>query len=156
MPARSGQLVEWLYRLSLLAKGLLGLAQIAGSLVLLILPAATVPAALHWLTRSELTEDPADPISLALAHWALRLDPAATHFYGVYLLSHGALNLGVVVGLVLRIRYATEASLVVLACFVAYQSAEWLRTHDPALLLLTAIDLAVIALVVLERRGRRV
>lgn len=154
--AQGGRLVEWLYRLSLLAKGLLGTAQAAGGVVLLILPAGAVPRTLHWLTRSELSEDPADPLSLALTRWALRLDPAATHFYATYLLTHGALNIGVVLGLVLRIRYATEASLLVLACFVAYQSLEWLRTHDPALLLLTAIDLAVIALVVLERRRQRV
>ena len=41
----------------------------------------------------------------------------------------------------------------VLIAFVFYQTVMFLRGFDPMILLLTAIDLAVIALVVLERRS---
>lgn len=152
MSRRTDLLVEWGYRLSLFAKAVLGLSQLAGGVLLWFLPAGSIPRMAAWLTRSELSQDPADPIALAVARWASGLGTQAEQFYSIYLVSHGALNFGVVLGLLLRIRGAYHVSLAILMIFVVYQTISYFKSHDPALILLTAIDLLVIILVLLERR----
>ena len=51
-----------------------------------------------------------------------------------------------------RTSWLILSGLVVLIAFVAYQTWEWLHTFDPALLVLTAIDVFVIIIVILEHR----
>ena len=148
-------LVEWAYRLSLAAKGLLGLAQLVGGAALSLSPSGTLPRVVDWLTRGELLEDPGATLALALRTWARDLPVQSDTVYALYLLGHGALNFGVVVALLLRIRGAYHVSLAILLGFIAYQMTEYLKTHDPALLVLSVIDGVVVALVLLERRMTR-
>ena len=144
--------VEWSYRISLSAKGLLGLTQILGGLTLLFSPSGAAQKAVMWMARYELAEDPDDPLARAVADWAGKLTQATESFYTIYLLGHGMLNLGVVLALLLRVRGAYHASLAVLVAFVGYQMVLYTRAPDPMILVLTAIDVAIIALVIVERR----
>ena len=146
--------VEWSYRISLTAKGLLGLTQLLGGLALLFSPNGAAQKAVVWMARYELAEDPDDPLARAVADWAGKLTQATENFYTIYLLGHGALNLGVVLALLLRVRGAYHASLAVLIAFVGYQLVLFTRSPDPMILVLTAIDIAIIALVITERHQR--
>ena len=145
-------LVEWSYRLSLTAKGLLGLTQILGGLGLLLGPTGAAQKAVNWMVRYEIAEDPDDPLARAVTDWAGKLTQTTEHFYTLYLLGHGALNLGVVLALLLRLRGAYHISLAVLIAFVAYQVMLFASAPDPMILVLTALDIAVISLVIAERR----
>jgi len=149
---RSEFLVEWSYRLSLAFKGLLGLLQLIGGAGLMAAPKSAIVGFVDWLTRNELAQDPTDPVARAVTHWVSALSVSSEHFYAIYLLGHGCLNLGVAAALIFRIRGAYHVSLVVLGAFVAYQLYIFTYRHDPMLLVLSAVDLAVIVLVVLERR----
>ncbi|MBS0122771.1 DUF2127 domain-containing protein [Thetidibacter halocola] len=146
------RLVEYAYRLSLVGKGALGLTQLIGALGLWLAPESALPALVDWLTRHELAQDPVDPIALGLQHWAASLTLGSDQFYAIYLLGHGTLNFSVVVALLLSLPGAFRVSLIVLGSFIAYQVYSYGMAPDPALLVLTAIDLVVIVLVVLERR----
>jgi uncharacterized membrane protein len=57
-----------------------------------------------------------------------------------------------VIALLLKSRVAYPFSVATLMAFVAFQSWDWLQTHDPALLLLTALDVFVIIIVILQHR----
>lgn len=155
MPRPAGRWLETAYRLSLLAKGALGLTQSLGGLGLWLAPQGALARLIDWLTRNELAQDPTDLIVTRLRSWADHLSVQSEHFYALYLLGHGALNLGVVLALLLRIPGSYHVSMAVLAGFVCYQLYDFAIGHDPALLVLTAIDLVVIALVWLERRASR-
>ncbi|MCG6901112.1 MAG: DUF2127 domain-containing protein [Rhodobacter sp.] len=151
-PPASSARIEWFYRLSLLAKGSLGLAQLLGALGLILAPGGAAQRWVDMLTRNEIADDPDDPLARFLVDWANSLTTQSEHFYSIYLLGHGVLNLGVVLALLLRIRGAYHVSLAVLIGFVCYQLFLFTRAPDVMLLVLTAIDMAVIALVLLERR----
>lgn len=150
-PRRDRQ-IEWAFRLSLLGKAALAILQITGGLFLLVMPGDTIRATAAALTGSELVRDPTDRIARAIMHWAATLNPAGEHFYIVYLLGHGAIHVIVVTALLMKSRIAYPFSLATLMAFVAYQTWEWLHTFDPALLVLTAIDVCVITIVILEHR----
>lgn len=145
-------LIEWAFRLSLLGKAMLGMAQVIGGLFLAIMPADAITRTADALTRSELTQDPTDRFALAVMHWANAINPAAEHFYIIYLLGHGAIHFVVVIALLLKSRVAYPFSVATLMAFVGFQSWDWLQTHDPALLLLTALDVFVIIIVILQHR----
>jgi len=147
--------VEWSFRLSLATKALLGLAQLAGGIGLVASSAQAVVAFVDWMARNELAEDPHDLVFSTVVGWASHLSASSEHFYAFYLVAHGVLNLGVALALLFGLRGAYRVSLVVLAGFVVYQLLRFAGSHDPVLLVLTAIDLFVIALVLLEHRQAR-
>lgn len=152
---KASPLVEWSYRLSLTGKGLLGLGQLIGGMGLWMSAQGAILRLVDWMTRNEMVQDPNDAMARHVIAWAEGIQPGAQNFYAIYLLGHGALNLGVVVALLLRIRGAYYVSMAVLIGFVTYQISQFLLVGDPVLLLLTAIDLVVIGLVWLERRQTR-
>ena len=126
-----------------------------GGLFLLVMPGNTIRDTAVALTRTELVGDPTDRFAGAIMHRAMTINPAAEHFYIVYLLSHGLIHVVVVTALLLKSRVACPFSLATLIAFVADQTWEWLHTFDPALLVLTAIDVFVIIIVILEHRLTR-
>ena len=152
MTDRRAWLVEWAFRLSLLGKALLALVQVLGGLFLLVMPGDTIRQTVDALTRSELAQDPTDRFARAVMHWATTINPSAEQFYIIYLLGHGAIHVVVVTALLLKSRVAYPFSLATLMAFVLYQTWEYLHTFDPALLALTAIDIFVIVIVILEHR----
>lgn len=152
MTDRRAWLIEWAFRLSLLGKAVLGLVQVIGGLFLLVMPKDAIRTTAEALTRSELAQDPTDRFARAVMNWATTINPAAEHFYIVYLLGHGTIHVVVVTALLLKSRIAYPFSLATLMAFVAYQTWEYLHTFDPALLILTAIDVFVIVIVILEHR----
>ncbi len=155
--ARTAQtdLVDWAYALVLLGKAALGAAQLAAATAVVLAPSGAFAGLADLLTRWELAEDPTDPIAGAIVRWASAQTEASAHFYAVYLFGHGLLNLGIAAALYLRLPGAFAASMTALSLFVAYQLARFATTGDPALLILTAIDVIVIILALIERRQPR-
>src|SRR5216110_2561117 len=64
------------------------------------------------LTLHELTEDPHDIVANYLLHTSQRLSPSVTTFGAIYLLSHGAVKVGLVAALLLGQRCAYPAAIV--------------------------------------------
>lgn len=75
-------------------------------------------------------------------------------FYTVYFAAHGGLHIGVVALLLLGHAWAYPAAIAVLAGFIIYQMFEWVAVGGPMLLVLSAVDLAVIVLTLREWSGR--
>ena len=142
--------VEVMFVVSLICKAALALIQLGAGFALLILPTQAATGLINVLVKNELVEDPTDPIARLVERWVTSFDPQAAHFYEVYLLGHGALHTVVVLSLLLKWRIAYPFSLASLVAFVVYQL--WHYAHAPSmmLLVLTAIDLFVIVIVVLE------
>ncbi len=155
MTPQRAWLIEWAFRLSLLGKAILGLVQVLGGLFLLVMPADAIRMTAEALTRSELAQDPTDRFARAIMHWATTINPAGEQFYIIYLLGHGAIHFVVVIALLLKSRIAYPFSLATLIAFVGFQTWDYLHTFDPALLVLTAIDVFVIVIVILEHRMTR-
>ena len=127
--------IHRIFVVSVAAKGLHALIEIAGGL------------ALYFLS-SELIADWIRPHEWAARHFK----PEEQHFYAFYLLSHGLIKVVLVFFLLREKLWAYPASVAVFGLFIVYQLYRYSFTHDIGLIALSIFDLFVIALAVHEYR----
>ena len=137
-----------------MVKGVDGVLELAGGVLLLLFG----PAALHHLgvvlARHELADEPDDWIFMTLRHLAQSFSVETRHFAGAYLIAHGVLKIFLAVTLLRERLWAFPTALSVLAIFVAYQLHRFARTHSMVLLALTVLDIVVMVLIWREYRSR--
>ena len=137
--------VHRLFWLSLIIKGLDGILEIAGGILLFAIGNATITRSIMWLTAPELAEDPHDLLANFLAH-SLRHLPDNTRLFGAaYLFGHGAVKVFFVAGLWREKLWAFPTALSIISVFVFYQLYRLLQRPSAGLTVLTVIDLFVIA-----------
>jgi len=133
-------------------KGIDGVLELLGGAALLL---TTHPLILHtvaWLTRAELIEDPGDFVANQLVHLVQRFSVGTQYFAGIYLIAHGLLKVGLVVGLLRGWRRSYPLALAVLMAFIGYQCYRLTQTASMLLGLLTVIDVLVALLIAREWR----
>lgn len=144
-----------LFRIGVVLKGIDGLLELLGGFGLL----ATTPAALRsivgWLTRGELQEDPTDFVANHLVHFFRHLSINTEQFASVYLLTYGAVKLGLVAGLLRNKLWAYPAALILLGLFLCYQVLRFIADRSPGLGLVSVADLAILVLIWCEYRRLR-
>lgn len=149
------RLAHRLFLATLLAKGSLGVIQLAAAVAIHFRTTERLPALAQWLFGAELAEDPNDFLARHIMTLAGTVPKTDMTFYTVYFAAHGLLHVGVVSALLVDAMWAYPASVLVLAAFVLYQILEWIHVGGPMLLVLSLIDLAVIYLTLREWRHRR-
>jgi len=139
------------FDIALILKGLDGLLELLGGILLLVVSPETLNNLAKHLTQHELSQDPND----FFAHHLLRLT-ANLHntqtFGAVYLLTHGLVKIVIVVGLFRRERWAYPVAFVFLGGFVVYQVYRMTYAPSAGLALLTVFDLFIIWLTWREYR----
>ena len=109
------------FKISLVLKGLDGILEVVGGLLLLFLSPHAIEHIARTLTAHELREDPHDFIASHVLHTASHLTSSSTLYGAVYLLIHGAAKI-VLVALVLRGKlWAYPLLIGLLLAFIAYQ-----------------------------------
>src|SRR5262245_48834974 len=78
------------FEVGLILKGLDGILEVIGGILLLVISPRAIAHLVHDLTMHELSEDPHDFIARSLVHATGHLTGSATTFGAIYLLSHGA------------------------------------------------------------------
>jgi uncharacterized membrane protein len=160
VPQKSGSqrprrdLLDKTFDITLILKGLDGLLELVGGLLLVVISPETINRFANSLTQHELSEDPHD----FLAHHLLKLTSNLhnTQLFGaLYLLTHGLVKIVIVVGLLRRAHWAYYVAFIFLGGFVIYQI--YRMTYDPSLGLglLTVFDLFIIWLTWREYRRMR-
>jgi uncharacterized membrane protein len=144
--------IHQIFDISVTLKGLHALVEIASGLALYLVSTATVVRLIDGLTRSELIEDPHDFLARHVLRFAEGFSAQTHHFYAFYLLSHGLVKGALVIGLLRQKLWAYPASFVVFGAFIAYQIYRYSYTHEFSLILLSLLDLFVIALAIHEYR----
>jgi uncharacterized membrane protein len=146
------RLLHQTFELSILLKGAFAALEALGGLLLWLIGPTTILSFVTWLTQAEVSEHPSDLVARSLLHWAHGFSIEVEHFYAIYLLTHGLVEIVLVAGLLRGARWAYPTSLAVMAAFVVYQLYRFSFTHGPGLLVLTVFDLLVIALIWREWR----
>lgn len=148
--------VDRTFRISVALKGLDGLLECIGGLVLLVVSPASINHLVKTLVLHDLGENRSDFLARHLLHSAGQLSHSTTFFGAVYLLTHGAAKLVLVV-LVLRNKlWAYPWMIALLLAFVVYQCYRMVFVHvSVALVTLTVFDLFVAWLTWPEYRMRR-
>ena len=149
--------LDRIFEIGIIAKGLNGLAELVGGLLLLFVTPSNIHHLVALLTQDELSEDPHDIIAHYLLHTANGLTGGAVLFGAVYLLIHGAVKVVLVVALLLNKLWAYPCLIVVLLVFICYQLYRIALDPTAGLVALTVFDSVIVALTWREyRRLRRV
>lgn len=150
--------LDWwgrLFWIGVVGKGLDGLAEVIGGLLLLFASPGTLNHLVVLLTREELSEDPTDFIATHLLHVAGGLTDQGIAFAAVYLLIHGAVKIVLVTALLRKQFWAYPWMIAMLLAFIAYQGYELVVAPTGGLWALTIFDAAVTVLTWHEYRRHK-
>src|SRR5690349_979128 len=144
------------FKIGLVLKGLDGVLEVIGGILLLFLSPQAIQHVVRALTAHELSEDPHDMIARYLLHTTAHLHHGTTLFGAIYLLSHGIAKV-VLVALVLRDKLWAYPWLIgLLLAFIAYQLYQITAVHFSAgLTALTVFDAFLVWLTWREYRSKR-
>src|SRR5215471_18137982 len=144
------------FKIGLVLKGLDGVLEVVGGILLLFLSPTAIEHLVRMLTAHELSEDPHDVVARYLLHTTAHLNHGTTLFGAVYLLSHGIAKI-VLVALVLRDKLWAYPWLIgLLLAFIAYQLYQITAVHFSAgLTALTVFDAFLVWLTWREYRAKR-
>jgi uncharacterized membrane protein len=144
------------FKIGLVLKGLDGVLEVAGGILLLFLSPMAIEHVVRALTAHELSEDPHDLVARYLLHTTAHLSHGTTLFGAIYLLSHGGAKI-VLVALVLRDKLWAYPWLIgLLLAFIAYQLYRITAVHfSIGLTLLTVFDAFLVWLTWREYRAKR-
>jgi uncharacterized membrane protein len=131
-----GGRLHQLFLLSVALKGIHAAIELVGGVALYLFSTDVI---VRWLWEASRSND-------WLAEFASSFSKPEHDFYAFYLVSHGIVNGAIVAGLLLRRRWSYHATFVVLTAFVAYQLYRYSFTHDIGLIVISIIDLIVMAL----------
>jgi uncharacterized membrane protein len=149
---RQRSFVHIAFEISIFFKGLDGVLQIVGGLLLFFVKPETISRIVIVLTQHELSEDRHDIIASYLVRLAHDLSASTQVFAGVYLLSHGVIKVFLVESLLRRRLWAYPTGIVFFALFIVYQMYRYYLHPSIEMLVLSILDLIVIVLTWLEYR----
>ena len=144
------------FKVGLVLKGLDGVLEVAGGILLLFLSPLAIQHPGQVLTAHELSGDPHDLIARHLLHTTAHLSHGTTVFGAIYLLSHGIAKI-VLVALVLKDKLWAYPWLIgLLLAFIAYQLYRITAVHfSIGLAVLTVFDAFLVWLTWREYRAKR-
>ena len=129
-------------------KGIDGVLEISGAVLLFVIGKAGLRAAVLALTAHELSSEPGDWFASHLRQAVSHLASNTTVFAGVYLLGHGLIKVVLVWwGLLRKKRWAFPTAEVFLGLFIAYQAYRMTLRFSALILALTLLDCAVLFLI---------
>lgn len=147
--------VHRLFWLSLIIKGVDGILELAGGILLFAIGNAGITHVLTALIAPELAEDPHDVIANGILHWLGHLSTDTRLFAAAYLFGHGAIKIFFVAGLWREKLWAFPTALAVISAFVVYQLYRLSQQASASLMVLTVIDLFVIVVIWREYKVRK-
>jgi len=146
----SNRTVHVLFDISLIGKAVDGVLEIVGGVVLFFVNPAQLSWMVRILTQHELSEDPHDMIAGLLLRSVQHLSTGTQVFAALFLLWHGVVKVGLVLALLRKQLWAYPTAIVAFGVFLAYQVYRYLHTRSVGLLVLSFLDLFVIAVTWLE------
>jgi uncharacterized membrane protein len=150
-----GDLIDRAFLVGIILKGLDGVLEVAGGLLLLLVSPATIEGLAKALTQHELSEDPHDFLATHLLHATGALSGASLTFGAVYLLSHGVVKVVLVAALLRGKLWAYPWIIAFLLAFIGYQLYRITFAPSLGLVALTAFDAIIVYLTVREYQRHR-
>ncbi len=136
--------LDRIFVVTLILKGIDGVLELIGGVLLLLIPADKIGTFAQIITQHEIAEDPGDLIANAIRHAASGLSVSATLFGAIYLLLHGIVKV-VLVWAVLRDQlWAYPWMIGFLLVFIGYQSYKLVTAFTWGMLGLTVFDVFIV------------
>jgi uncharacterized membrane protein len=144
--------LDRIFDVSVTLKGIDGVLELGGGILLLLLSPDRLTAIVRLLTHHELSEDPHDVLATHLVSYAHTITASVSLFLAAYLLSHGLVKFILVVAVLKEKLWAYPWLIAFPLIFMAYQVYQFVLKPSVGLLLLTLFDLFIVYLTVLEYR----
>ena len=142
--------IRLVFEASLIFKGLFALLEIIGGIAVYWVSQHALAGPRSSQTQAELAKDPRDLVANYLMH-----SIGAQRFTAFFLLSHGVVKLWLIIGLLSQKLWYYPLAAAVFDLFIVYQLYRYSFTNSLRLLVLSAVDVAVIALTWHEYRYLR-
>ena len=159
-PLLRGDLLDRAFMVGIVLKGLDGVLEVVGGLLLVVVTPATIDRVVRALTQHELSQDPHDFIANRLLHATGTLTASSVRFGAVYLLLHGVVKVVLVAALLRNKLWAYPWMIAFLVAFIGYQVYRLTFAPSLGLVGLTVFDAIVVWLTLREyvkqRRSRLV
>jgi uncharacterized membrane protein len=139
---KSGKGLHWLFELSIFIKGVDGVLETVGGLLILFVPLHSLDTLVRWLLAHELSESH-DWVAGAAEHLLNSLSLNTKLFASIYLIGHGLVKIFLVHALWREKLGAFPVALWFIALFVVYQIYRFTHTHSIALLIFALLDVCV-------------
>jgi uncharacterized membrane protein len=146
---RPRDLLDQTFEVGIILKGLDGVLEVLGGLLLLVVSPATIDRVVTSLTQHELSEDPHDLLATHLLGTAHGLTGAAVLFGAVY---HGLVKVALVAALLNNQRWAYPWTIAFLGVFIGYQLYRLSLGPSVGLAALTVFDAGIAWLTYREYR----
>lgn len=143
------------FELSLWFKAIFAASEIVAGAATWFVPQRLFLTLVLWVTKDEFAEDPHDLVANFLLHTVQHLSANTQKFAAIYLLAHGVIKLWLIVGLLREKLWYFPVSIIVFGLFIGYQVYRFTFTHSIWLLLITALDIVIVALTWHEYRYLR-
>jgi uncharacterized membrane protein len=152
---KSGDLLDRAFAVGIILKGLDGVLEVVGGVLLLVISPTTIDQLSRFLTQHELSEDPHDFLATHLLHAAGGLTGSSLQFGAAYLLLHGLVKIVLVAALLRDKIWAYPWMIAFLVVFIVYQVYRMTFAFSVGLLGLTVFDLVVVWLTYREYGKQR-
>ena len=140
-------LLDKTYEIGILLKGFDGTMELLGGLLLAVVPSSAITRLTHFLVDNELNSDPHDFLATHILHFGTHIAQGHNLFAILFLLTHGAVKVGLVLALLRQKHWAYPLALVALAAFLMYQLYLLVAKTTFGMAFLTLLDAAIIYLV---------
>lgn len=144
---RPSSSLDKIFEGGIILKGLSGLSELIGGLLLLFISPQVMHNFIVFITQRELIEDPHDKIANLLLAVTQHFGQGSRQFLIVYLWIHAAIKLIAVIGILRNKLWAYPFSLVSLGLLMIYQVYSILVHISIGMILLTIFDIFILALI---------
>lgn len=148
-------LLDRTFRVSLILKGLDGVLELIGGVLLLLVTPKEIGDLVRFLTQHELAQDPHDFLANSLVHLSSNLSGSATLFGAIYLLLHGLVKIVLVWAVLKDKLWAYPWMIAFLLVFIVYQGYRIVVAFSWGVVLLTAFDIFIVWITGREYRLHR-
>jgi uncharacterized membrane protein len=144
--------LDRLFRLGVWIKGIDGVLEIVGGLALALVGPQTLSQLATFLTQRELAEDPSDHVAAFVREQLQHLSGGVKLFGSLYLLGHGIAKVLLMIGLLRNVRWSYPVAEAFLLVFIAYEAYRLSIGFSLPLVIVLALDGAILLLVWREQR----
>ncbi len=144
---RPRELLHHLYEASVVIKGIDGILEIVGGSLLIFFSPLTITRTVLFFARLKLTEGSRHHLLSYFYQIASGISLHRRHFYSLLFISHGAIKLILVGGLMKNKLWAYPTTMVIFTAFVFYQMSEIYSSPSILLVVITVVDVLVVLLI---------
>lgn len=141
------------FEAAILLKGIGGLFETVGGILLLFLNPNRLNSVIAFLTQNELSKDPNDFVANYLVKFSAEFTMSSQYFGVFYLVSHGIIKLVLVILLWKRKLWAYPLAIASLVLFIVYQMYRFSISFSVSMILLTIFDVIMIVLTYIEYKN---